>query len=133
MKTNVEILVCPSCGAPVPLGTGEVSRCVHCRTEVPLPEAHRELRRLGAAEQTQRREAEEIFARLDRPPPLLVKVLAAVLDLSMLPFLMVYGIPLRSDGFSVRTASAACRASRDGETCSASPARRACRRIRRRR
>jgi hypothetical protein len=61
---------------------------------VPLPEAHRELRRLAAAFEERRREAEVLFATLDRPAPLPIKVLAAVLDLPMLAFLVVYGVPL---------------------------------------
>lgn len=91
--SEVDILRCPACGAPVPLGSGDTTRCAHCATEVPLPDAHRELRRLAQADEEGRRDAEVVFAGLDRPAPLAVKVLAAVLDLPMLSFLLVYGVP----------------------------------------
>jgi len=91
---DVEILKCSSCGAPVPLGTEPTAACRHCGTVVTLPEAHRALQRLAGDEEGERREAEGVLARLDGPPSVVVKVLAAVLDLSMFPFLLVYGIPL---------------------------------------
>jgi DNA-directed RNA polymerase subunit RPC12/RpoP len=90
----VDVLVCTKCGAPLALGTGDTTRCVHCGTEVEVPERHRKLRALRAEDAALRGQSEALFDRLDSPPSMVTGVLAKTLDLNMLAFLLVYGIPV---------------------------------------
>jgi LSD1 subclass zinc finger protein len=90
----VEVLSCPSCGADVPLGQGDDTRCVHCGTLVPLPAAYRELRRFQTEDEAGRRRAQDLFSRLDSPPFLLTRILAAVFDQPMVVFWLFFGVPV---------------------------------------
>lgn len=65
---TVAPLVCPTCSAPVPLGTADVASCVHCATAVPLPEAHRALRAAEHQHAADRAEAEALYRTLGKPP-----------------------------------------------------------------
>ncbi|HEX4340772.1 MAG TPA: hypothetical protein VH062_32915 [Polyangiaceae bacterium] len=91
---SVEVLHCPACGADVPLGEGDETRCVHCGVVVPLPEAHRELRRIQREDAAARQSAERLFSRLDSPPFLVTRILAAVFDQPMLVFWLFFGTPV---------------------------------------
>src|SRR6185312_10386110 len=90
----VEILHCPSCGAPVPLGSADEARCLRCGHAVPLPEAHRELRRIQRSTEASQREAQALFASLDSPPWLLTRIVAAVFDQPALVFWIFFGVPV---------------------------------------
>jgi hypothetical protein len=61
VSARVELLLCPSCGAGVPLGATDVASCAYCGTQVPLGPAHLEAVRLAAEV---RRANERLFAEL---------------------------------------------------------------------
>ena len=73
-RARVQPLVCTSCGAPVPLGEGDLARCPSCGHEVPIPAPYAELR---AAQRERRKdvaETERLYRTLTGPPGLLVTV-----------------------------------------------------------
>jgi DNA-directed RNA polymerase subunit RPC12/RpoP len=94
MDAPVEVLICTNCGAPLAFGDGDTTKCNRCGTETVVPERHRRLRDLRGTDAALRAEAEAMFARLDSPPSMVTGVLAMTLDLNMLAFLFVYGIPV---------------------------------------
>ncbi len=94
MDGPVEVLVCTQCGAPLTLGEGATTTCKRCGTETVVPERHRRLRELGSKDAALRAQGEAMFDRLDRPPSMVVGVLAMTFDLNLLAFLLVYGIPV---------------------------------------
>jgi len=59
-----------------------------------VPQAYRDLQRARRDDPAARAQAERVLRKLDRPPSMVVKVLARCLDLPMLAFLMLYGVPL---------------------------------------
>jgi hypothetical protein len=61
-------LLCPSCGAPVPLGDGDASDCTHCRTRVEIPASYRELRTTARVAGDDHQEAEQLYRALGTPP-----------------------------------------------------------------
>jgi len=91
---GVDALRCVKCGAPVTLGEGDTTKCTHCGAVTVVPETHRQLRALRQQNAALRADAERAFASLDRPPNLVVGVLARTFDLSMLAFLILYGVPV---------------------------------------
>jgi predicted RNA-binding Zn-ribbon protein involved in translation (DUF1610 family) len=95
-ETNivVDALRCSKCGAAVPLGNGDTTTCAHCGAQTVVPEAHRQLRALREKNASLRADAEHAFAQLDRPPNLVIGILARTFDLSMFAFLLVYGTPV---------------------------------------
>lgn len=94
MDAPVDVLVCTKCGAPLTLGEGDTTTCKHCGTDTVVPERHRRLRELRGKDAALRAQGEAMFDRLDSPPSMAMGVLAMTLDLNMLPFLIVYGIPV---------------------------------------
>jgi DNA-directed RNA polymerase subunit RPC12/RpoP len=90
----VDVLRCPACGAHVALGQAADARCAHCGKAVPLPEAHRELRRIQHDDEAARRRAQALFFTLDSPPWLSTRILAAVFDQPMFAFWIFFGVPV---------------------------------------
>jgi LSD1 subclass zinc finger protein len=68
VETAVAPLVCPSCGAPVPLGPGDVMTCVFCKATVPLPDEYRAVRDAQSQESADRDAAEALYRKLGKPP-----------------------------------------------------------------
>ncbi len=92
--TDVEVLRCHACNMPLVLGDGDAITCPGCGATTPVPETYRELQRARADDAKLRPQAEQELRRLASPPSMVVKVLARCLDLPMLAFVMLYGIPI---------------------------------------
>jgi hypothetical protein len=75
---KLDVLNCPGCGAPVPLGEGDAARCVRCAAEVPLAPAHRALRDAERAKHAANAAALDLFKRLGTPPSRLARWWASV-------------------------------------------------------
>ncbi|HXE82746.1 MAG TPA: hypothetical protein VN513_05375, partial [Gemmatimonadales bacterium] len=88
------VLQCAECGTPLVLNDTDAIVCPSCGASTPVPQAYRDLRRARRDDPAVRAQAEQVLRRLDRPPGMVVKVLARCLDLPMLAFLILYGIPL---------------------------------------
>ena len=88
------VLECAECGTPLVLGDTDAIVCPSCGASTPVPQAYRDLRRARRDDPAVRAQADRVLRRLDRPPSLVLKVLARCLDLPMLAFLVLYGIPL---------------------------------------
>lgn len=67
-SASLEVLSCPSCAAPVPLGDGDDALCPYCRVAFPAPERYRGLRDAERRTDEERAEAESLYATLGRPP-----------------------------------------------------------------
>lgn len=67
-QPSVAPLHCPTCNAPVPLGTGDTATCAACGASVPLPEQYRALRDTEHQDSTDRAEAERLYRKLGKPP-----------------------------------------------------------------
>jgi uncharacterized Zn finger protein (UPF0148 family) len=91
---DLEVLRCKSCNAPLAIADAETVTCPSCNAQTPVPAPYRELLHARHADTASRAEAERLLRRLDRPPSMIVKVLARILDLPMLAFVMLYGIPI---------------------------------------
>ncbi|HTB73824.1 MAG TPA: hypothetical protein VK762_11300 [Polyangiaceae bacterium] len=91
---ELDVLRCPACGADVPLGQADDSRCAHCGQSVRVPEAHRELRSLQREDHGARQRGQALLSTLDSPPWLLTRVLAAVFDQPALAFWIYFGVPV---------------------------------------
>ncbi|MEP6862179.1 MAG: hypothetical protein ABJE66_16260 [Deltaproteobacteria bacterium] len=92
--TEIEILRCHACNMPLVLGDGSTIKCPGCAAETPVPETYRELQRARHDEPALRAQAETELRRLARPPSVIVQVLARCLDLPMMAFVMLFGIPV---------------------------------------
>jgi Zn finger protein HypA/HybF involved in hydrogenase expression len=88
------VLECAECGASLVLGIEDAIVCPSCGASTPVPQAYRDLQRARRDDPAARAQAERVLRKLDRPPSMVVKVLARCLDLPMLAFLMLYGVPL---------------------------------------
>lgn len=73
-------LSCPKCGAPVPLGEGDVARCSFCAIDVPVPAEYIALRDDANTRRKDRGELDRLYAAASRPPSLLVRGFAAIGD-----------------------------------------------------
>lgn len=91
---KLDVLRCTSCSAPLILGDGDAIACPSCGTSNPIPATYRDLRAARHDDPAIRARAEAVLRKLDSPPSMVVKVLAKCLDLPMLAFLMLYGIPV---------------------------------------
>lgn len=67
VKPALEPLRCPSCSAPVPLGTGDVATCAFCSASVPVPDPYRKLRDADREQRADRATAEHLYATLGKP------------------------------------------------------------------
>ena len=92
--SELEVLRCSGCGAPLALGDADSVTCPSCKASTAVPEAYRELHRARLADAALRGQAERVLSALDRPPSLVVKLLARVLDQQMFVFLLVFGVPM---------------------------------------
>lgn len=93
---EIDVLLCSACGAPIPLAgasSGE-ARCPHCGASASLPAGQRELRAIEEQDEASRQRAQALFAGLDSPPSLLVRVLAAVFDQPGFLFWIFFGVPV---------------------------------------
>ena len=91
---DLEVLRCSSCNAPLVLADTDTVTCPSCNAATPVPAPYRDLLRARHDEAALRAEAERLLRRLDRPPSIITKVLARILDLPMIAFVMLYGIPI---------------------------------------
>lgn len=91
---TLAVLQCAECGAPLVLGAADAIVCASCGASTPVPQAYRDLQSARRDDPAVRTQAERVLRRLDRPPSMVVKVLARCLDLPMLAFAMLYGVPL---------------------------------------
>lgn len=68
-------LLCASCGAPVPLVSGEQGTCPSCRASYPIPETYRALRDEAIAA-ARKPEALALSKALGKPPPAIIRAFA---------------------------------------------------------
>jgi predicted RNA-binding Zn-ribbon protein involved in translation (DUF1610 family) len=92
--TDIEILRCHACNMPLVLGDGTAIKCPGCGAETAVPETYHELQHARHDEAALRPRAEATLRELAQPPSMVVKVLARCLDLPMLAFIMLFGIPV---------------------------------------
>lgn len=71
---EIDVLQCPRCGSPAPIGDGGTTTCEHCRAKVEVPPAHRALRAAHRRETEARVEAARLFEELGRRPTRLQRV-----------------------------------------------------------
>ncbi|MFT3695649.1 MAG: hypothetical protein QM831_21105 [Kofleriaceae bacterium] len=67
-EPSVTPLHCPECDAPLPLGDGATTICLHCKHEAPLPEEYRSLRDTETQRGADRDRAEQLYKELGSPP-----------------------------------------------------------------
>ncbi len=69
-QAPLDVLLCPTCRAPVAISAGATTRCAHCGAEVAIPDAHRQA--LELAQQQVKADAltQRAFRVLGRPPVL---------------------------------------------------------------
>lgn len=79
---------------PLILGDADALTCPGCGAQTPVPDAYRDLQRARHDDVALRAQAERVLRKLDRPPTIVTKVLARILDLPMLAFIALYGIPV---------------------------------------
>jgi hypothetical protein len=79
---------------PLVLGDGSAVTCPGCGAETPVPETYHELQHARRDDAALRPKAEAALRKLARPPSLVVQVLARCLDLPMLAFIFLFGIPV---------------------------------------
>ncbi|MEO8844999.1 MAG: hypothetical protein ABI591_22475 [Kofleriaceae bacterium] len=92
--TQIEILRCRACDMPLVLGDGSTITCSGCGAQTAVPDTYRELQRARHDDAPLRAQAETVLRKLARPPSVVVQVLARCLDLPMLAFVMLFGIPV---------------------------------------
>ena len=80
MATALEVLRCRACSAPLVLGDSDAIACPACGASTQVPEPYRDLVRARRDDVALRAEAERLLKKLDRPPSMITKVLARVLD-----------------------------------------------------
>ena len=76
--SELHVLQCPQCGAPLSLGSGETTSCAQCRSTVEVPAAHRALRDVARAESAANREAARLFEELGRRPSRMARLVGLV-------------------------------------------------------
>ncbi len=96
---EVSVLCCGGCGGEVAVRDADPAHCAYCALAVPIPAAHRELRRLQRDAEHTRIEAQTLLARLDGPTPLWGKLAARVFDIPGLVFWPSYGAVLSIAGW----------------------------------
>lgn len=92
---RTEPLLCPGCGAAVPLADGDTVPCPYCGATVELPESYRTLRDLHRIDASDRARVHAAWARLGAPPGRLFLwwvaaargVMRAAASLSLLSFI----------------------------------------------
>jgi predicted RNA-binding Zn-ribbon protein involved in translation (DUF1610 family) len=94
VTTEIAILRCHACNMPLVLGDGTTVTCPGCGAETPVPATYHELQQARRDEPAVRARAEAALRKLARPPSLVVQVLARCLDLPMLAFIFLFGIPI---------------------------------------
>ncbi len=88
----VDVLRCPSCGAPVPLADSDEVPCAHCPASVPVPEAHRALVRADNEYIAGRATAERLIRRFGKPPSLAVRFAGSIDNGVAFIFVSVFAI-----------------------------------------
>jgi len=68
MGAAVQPLQCGRCGAPVPLGEGDVLDCPFCSATVAIPEGVRQVRALNRVAEADRGRVEALYRQLGEPP-----------------------------------------------------------------
>ena len=94
MVEALEVLACSGCSAPLALGDGDAVTCPSCGAVTPVPPAYRDMHRARGEDVQLRVEAERLLRRVDRPPHVVTKILARVLDQPMFVFLALFGVPV---------------------------------------
>jgi Zn finger protein HypA/HybF involved in hydrogenase expression len=90
--TELAVLTCTACGAPVPLRDGDVATCNHCSRSVPIPAEHRARHAELEEARADRRHAEAAMRELPRPLPPWAGYLAPWLIVLVLPAWIVVAI-----------------------------------------
>lgn len=78
MTPSVTPLHCPTCNAPVPMGTADTATCLACGASVPLPDDVRALRDSAAENAEDRAQAEKLYRKLGKPPSALLQAWVSV-------------------------------------------------------
>ena len=79
---------------PLVLGDGATIKCQGCGAETAVPETYHELQHARQDDAMLRPQAEATLRKLAQPPSMVIKVLARCLDLPMLAFIFLFGIPV---------------------------------------
>jgi phage FluMu protein Com len=91
---TLEVLRCTQCDAPLALADSDTIKCPACGTVNDVPAAYRELHAARIADAAGRERGERVLRSLDRPPSMVVKVLARVFDQNMFAFMVLFGVPM---------------------------------------
>ena len=94
MARTLAVLGCSGCGAPLTLGAGDLAVCTACGRETTIPAEHRALRDAAGFDARARAEAEQALHSFDRPPGLLMRIVAAITGLPFVAVFVVFGAPL---------------------------------------
>ncbi|MCC6997974.1 MAG: hypothetical protein IT370_25395 [Deltaproteobacteria bacterium] len=89
MSARLELLTCPGCAAPVPLGAGPTVACPSCAASVAIPEAYVRLAEATLRADQARRAAEPVWRALGGPPPAWARNLAMALVVLLPPLASV--------------------------------------------
>lgn len=68
-RGELEPLICPHCGAPVPVGEGDETTCLACGKTAPLPAPYRNLRDARRMSQDDAAKLQALAAEVSRPAP----------------------------------------------------------------
>lgn len=94
MGQKLAVLGCSGCGAPLALGREDWAVCGQCGRRTVIPAEHRALRDAGGWDAQARAEAEAALHGFDRPPGLLLRVVAVLAGLPFAAVFVVFGVPL---------------------------------------
>jgi hypothetical protein len=91
---TLDVLRCPGCNAPVPLGDADEVVCRYCGVAFPVPEEHRELRDAERRRAAERDEAHALYRTLGRPPSVVARawgeVAVGCVWIFLWPFALVF-------------------------------------------
>lgn len=94
MRPSLAVLGCSGCGAPLALGREDEALCRQCGRRTPIPAEHRALRDAAGFGAQARAEAEAALHGFDRPPGLLLRVVATLAGMPFAAWFIVFGVPL---------------------------------------
>jgi DNA-directed RNA polymerase subunit RPC12/RpoP len=92
-EIHLEVLRCTNCDRELSLLDKDLVQC-DCGTKTAVPEKYRNLVLVNRLDGEARVRAEKILKKLDTPPWLFTRILAAIFDQSMLGFWIFFGVPV---------------------------------------